>query len=142
MNANIMRSNFIKVFESCTVCDFSRSFYKCSIRILTVCLWELAQVGALEQEVVCGYVESPEGLAQALGFAIIYHTNAIGVLLVERTPSGGERSEFQTEAHFAALLFTLSAHKNNSECTAWDGSRLELRCLTSIIIGLPLTEGK
>lgn len=39
-----MRSNFIKALESCGVCDFSRSLHKCSIRILTVCVWKLARV--------------------------------------------------------------------------------------------------
>lgn len=42
-----MRSNFIKVLESCTVCDFSRSFHRCPIRTLTVCVWKLAHVCVL-----------------------------------------------------------------------------------------------
>lgn len=39
-----MRSNFIKALESCTVYDFSRSFYECPIRTLTVCVWKWAHI--------------------------------------------------------------------------------------------------
>lgn len=45
--------------KSCTVWDFSRSLYECSIWILTVCVWKLAHVWA---PMLRGWVcrESPE----------------------------------------------------------------------------------
>ena len=36
----------------------------------------------------------PEGPAEAFGFAIPHHTNAICVELAESAPSGGQRSDF------------------------------------------------
>lgn len=58
-----------------------------------------------------GWEGAPEGPAEAFGFAIFQHKNAICVELAESAPSGGERSEFvihtfRQKCHFVALPFT------------------------------------
>lgn len=60
---------------------------------------------------VVGREGGPRGPAEAFGFAIFLHTNAICVELAESAPSGGERSEFvihtfRQKYHFVALPFT------------------------------------
>lgn len=109
-----MRSNFIKVLESCTVCDFSRSFYKCSIRILTVCVWMLAQVCApVQREWMCA-----ESRGTATGFWLCnYLTHKCNMCRIKwkRSIRRGEvavcHPHFQTELSLCgSILYTYSQH--------------------------------